>query len=49
MNTAIVIAGIFVGAIGLMFAGWSVMNTRKKYYYDFVRRNSVREKLRLPR
>jgi len=49
MNTAIIVVSILAGAFGLILAGWSIVNTRKKYYEDFLKRTSVREKLRLPR
>lgn len=33
---------------GIGFAVWTFIDTRNKYYNDFVKRKSDREKLRLP-
>lgn len=42
------IAGVILLGV-LVFAVWSVINTRNSYYQDFMERKSKREKLRLSR
>lgn len=49
INLAIFAIGIVFTIITLVFAVWSANATRNKYYQDFMRRKSEREKLRIPR
>lgn len=49
INFAIFGIGIIFSVITIVFAVWSANATRNKYYHDFMRRKSEREKLRLPR
>ncbi|SDO90641.1 hypothetical protein SAMN05216596_102207 [Pseudomonas congelans] len=49
----IAIGGIFI-LVAFLFAAWSANNTRKidvreKYYNEFMKRKSEREKLRISR
>lgn len=43
MNTLVVIMGSIVGLIGCFVAVWSVIDTRKKHYKDYL--NNKRGKL----
>lgn len=49
MNTLIILISFIVGFLGLALAAWSAVNTRNKYYNDFMERKPGREKFRLPR
>ena len=49
MNAFIIVISFIVGFLGLALATWSAVNTRNKYYNDFMERKPAREKLRLPR
>lgn len=49
INVIIFSIGIFFFVVSLAFSVWSANNTRNKFYKDFMKRKSEREKLRLPR
>jgi hypothetical protein len=38
MNIAIIIIGSIAAIVGISVATWSIINTRKKYYEDYMRR-----------
>jgi FtsZ-interacting cell division protein ZipA len=44
MNTLITIVLIIVISIGIIFSIWSIINTRKKYYNDFIKKREERKK-----
>ncbi|MCK9799508.1 hypothetical protein M1B34_17800 [Pseudomonas sp. MAFF 302030] len=48
MTAAIYIFTVVFAVIGVSFAVWTFVDTRKKYYDDFLKRKSEREKLHLP-
>lgn len=48
INLAIALLGGAIFLAVLSFSAWTVINTRKKYYEEFLRRKSEREKLHLP-
>lgn len=45
--TIYIFTAVFAVA-GIAFAAWTFIDTRKKYYHDFMKRKSEREKLHLP-
>lgn len=47
MNSIIIILGVIVALAGLGLVGWSFVDTRKKYYHEFMKRKSAREKFPL--
>lgn len=47
MNTLIIVSGIIVALAGVCLASWSYIDTRKKYYYEFMKRKSANEKFPL--
>lgn len=47
MNAAIYVVTFIVTAAGIVFSVWSYIDTRKRYYNEFVKRKSKREKLHL--
>ena len=47
MTSLIIILGIAVSLVGLCLVVWSFIDTRKKYYYEFMKRKSAREKFPL--
>lgn len=49
INVIIFAIGVLFFVVASAFAVWSANNTRNKFYEDFMRRKSEREKLRLPR
>lgn len=49
INVIIFSMGILFFIVAGAFALWSANNTRNKFYEDFMRRKSEREKLRVPR
>lgn len=49
INVIIFAMGVVFFAVAIMFYIWSSKNTRNKFYQDFMKRKSEREKLRLPR
>ena len=38
MNIAIIIISSIAAIVGISVATWSIINTRKKYYEDYMRR-----------
>ncbi|WP_223554824.1 hypothetical protein [Pseudomonas sp. BF-R-01] len=48
MTAAIYIFTVAIAIVGISFAVWTFADTRKKYYDDFLKRKSEREKLHLP-
>jgi hypothetical protein len=48
MDAYIYIFTAFFAVVGVSFAVWTLFDTRKKYYNDFLKRKSEREKLHLP-
>ena len=38
LTTLIVITGSIAAIVGIGVATWSIINTRKKYYEDYIRR-----------
>jgi hypothetical protein len=48
MALTIYISTLIFALIGISFAVWTFFDTRKKYYNDFLKRKSEREKLHLP-
>lgn len=40
MTTAIIIACSVVGVVGIVVAAWSIINTRKKHYNDYLKRKN---------
>ena len=38
MTTVIIIIGSVAAIVGISVATWSIINTRKKYYEDYMRR-----------
>ncbi len=38
MTTIIVIASILLALLGIVLAIWSIIDTRKKHYNDYIRR-----------
>lgn len=48
MTVAIYTLTAIFAFVGISFAVWTVVDTRKKYYDDFLKRKSEREKLHLP-
>lgn len=48
MTALIIITSSLIMLFGILFSAWTAMDTRKRYYKDFTKRKSEREKLRLP-
>lgn len=48
MTATIYILTAVFSVVGVIFAAWTFIDTRKKYYHDFMKRKSEREKLHLP-
>lgn len=48
MGFQIYIITAFCSVVGVSFAVWTYCDTRKKYYDDFMKRKSEREKFRIP-
>lgn len=48
MTSIIFILTALFTVAGIVLAAWTFIDTRKKYYNDFMKRKSGREKLRLP-
>lgn len=48
MTIVIVSTSILIMFVGVTFAIWTLVDTRKRYYNDFLKRKSEREKLHLP-
>ena len=38
MTAAVIITGSILGVIGIGFSIWSIIDTRKRYYEDYMRR-----------
>ncbi len=38
MTAAVIITGSILGVIGIGFSIWSIINTRKRYYEEYMRR-----------
>ena len=38
MTTAIVVLSIILSLLGVLLAIWSIMDTRRKYYDDYIKR-----------
>ncbi len=38
MTNAIIIASLILGAAGVVFSVWSLFDTRKKYYNEYLAR-----------
>ena len=38
LTTILLVAGSILGAAGIAFAIWSIIDTRKKYYEEYLRR-----------
>ena len=38
MTTAVIITGSILGVIGIGFSVWSIINTRKRHYEEYMRR-----------
>lgn len=41
MTAAIIIPGSILGIVGIGFSIWSIIDTRKRYYEDYMRKNVV--------
>lgn len=48
INLTIILLGIVFFVVGGVVVFWSAVNTRNKFYNDFMKRKSGREKFRLP-
>jgi len=48
MTAIIYILTTIVSIAGVALVAWTFIDTRKKYYNEFVKRKSEREKLHLP-
>lgn len=48
MIYVVCVISFLVTIAGLGFAVWTYIDTRKKYYIEFMKRKSEREKLHLP-
>jgi len=44
MNDIIIVIIIFTIVIGIIFSVWSISQTRKKYYNDFINQRNNRKK-----
>lgn len=49
INTVIVLLGVVYFLVGGSVVIWSAINTRNKFYEEFMKRKSSGEKFRLPR
>ena len=38
MTAAVIITGSILGVIGIGFSIWSIIDTRKRYYEDYMRK-----------
>lgn len=47
MDVGIYVVTILLAAAGVAFAVWTFFDTRKRYYDEFVKRKSKREKFHL--
>lgn len=48
MTGIIILVSVLVMGIGVLFSVWTVLDTRNRYYKEFMQRKSEREKLHLP-
>ena len=42
MTAAVIITGSILGVIGIGFSIWSIINTRKRYYEEYIMRRKRR-------